>query len=59
MKLMDSVSPDEKTAWLRLFMTENVGPATFFQLIGRHGTAEKALLALPDYAKRGGGKNPF
>lgn len=59
MKLLDSVSPDEKTAWLRLFMTENVGPATFFQLIGRHGTAEKALLALPDYAKRGGRKKPL
>jgi DNA processing protein len=56
MMLYDTLPETEKIAWLRLFMTENVGPATFFQLIGRHGTAEKALSALPDYARRGGRK---
>lgn len=40
--------------WLRLYRSENVGPATFFRLIERYGTAAKALDALPDLAGRGG-----
>lgn len=47
--------PDrEKLSWLRLIRTENVGPITFNRLIERFGSAEKALNALPDLAKRGG-----
>jgi DNA processing protein len=42
--------------WLRLYRSENVGPATFFRLIERYGTAAKALDALPDLAQRGGKK---
>jgi DNA processing protein len=40
--------------WLRLYRSENVGPATFFRLIDHYGTAAKALDALPDMAGRGG-----
>lgn len=44
----------EKLARLRLIRTENVGPVTYNRLLTRFGTAEKALAALPDLAKRGG-----
>lgn len=41
---------------LRLIRSENVGPITFFHLIRRYGTAEKALAAIPTLAARGGAK---
>lgn len=41
-------------AWLRLLRTDNVGPATFRQLLNRFGSAEAALAALPDLVKRTG-----
>ncbi len=44
----------ERRDWLRLIRSENVGPITFGQLIGRFGTASKAIAALPDLARRGG-----
>jgi len=49
----------EKLNWLRLSRTENVGPITFYQLIERFGSAEKALNALPELAARGGRKKPL
>ncbi|MDE1153114.1 MAG: DNA-processing protein DprA [Micavibrio sp.] len=49
-----TLDPQEKIAWLRLIRTENVGPVTFNRLLDRFGTAEKALAALPELAKRGG-----
>ena len=45
---------DEKIDWLRLIRTEHVGPVTFYQLMARFGSAEKALEALPDLSRRGG-----
>lgn len=39
---------------LRLLRSENVGPITFVRLLERFGSADKALAALPDLAKRGG-----
>ncbi|WP_332771730.1 DNA-processing protein DprA [Phenylobacterium sp.] len=45
--------------WLRLARTENVGPVTFQQLIGRYGEASLALAALPDLARRGGRVSPL
>jgi DNA processing protein len=44
----------QRLAWLRLIRSENVGPATFRELIGHFGDAEAALDALPELAKRGG-----
>lgn len=41
---------------LRLIRSENVGPITFFHLMRRYGTAEKALAAIPTLAARGGAK---
>lgn len=48
------LSAKEKLAWLRLSRTENIGPITFYKLLERFGSAEAALKALPDLAKRGG-----
>lgn len=49
-----SLSDRERLARLRLIRTENVGPMTFRQLLERFGTAERAIDALPDLARRGG-----
>ncbi len=48
------LDPAERIAWLRLIRTENVGPATFRQLLNRFETAQAALSALPDLVKRTG-----
>lgn len=48
------LSPEEKLARLRLIRSENVGPITFFKLLGRFKTAKDALDALPSLAKKGG-----
>lgn len=42
----------QRTNWLRLIRTENVGPVTFRQLMNRFGSAEAALEALPNLFKR-------
>ncbi len=44
----------ERFARLRLARSQNVGPRTFFHLIRRFGSAERALTSLPDLAARGG-----
>ena len=46
----------ERLARLRLYRTRNVGPATFRTLLNKFGSAEKALDALPELARRGGQK---
>jgi DNA processing protein len=46
--------PADAVARLRLIRTESIGPITYRQLIARFGTAEAALQALPDLARRGG-----
>ena len=43
---------------LRLIRSPQIGPVTYRQLIGRFGSATKALEAIPDMAARGGGKYP-
>jgi DNA processing protein len=48
------LSDEQRIAWLRLLRTDNVGPATFRQLLNRFGSAGAALDALPDLVKRGG-----
>ena len=44
----------QRTAWLRLLRTDNVGPATFRQLLNRFGSADAALEALPALVQRSG-----
>ncbi len=48
------LSDSERLNWLRLSQSENIGPITFQNLLGRYGTATKALEALPDVSSRGG-----
>jgi DNA processing protein len=48
------LSRSQKLNWLRLVRSDNVGPATFRDLINHFGTAAAALEALPDLARRGG-----
>lgn len=48
------LSDNEKLARIRLMLCENVGSVTYHQLMSFYGTAEKALLNLPELARRGG-----
>ena len=43
---------------LRLLRTPGIGPVTYRQLIARFGSAASALRAVPDLARRGGGRAP-
>ena len=43
---------------LRLARSPGIGPITYRQLITRFGTAAAALAAVPDLARRGGGRTP-
>jgi len=43
---------------LRLLRTPGIGPVTYRQLIARFGSPAAALAAVPDLARRGGGKTP-
>ena len=54
-----TLSDAERIDWLQLIRSENVGPVTFHQLLGRFGSARAALEALPELAKRGGRTRPF
>jgi DNA processing protein len=50
-----AIPRDEETlAGLQLIRTNGVGPVTYHDLIARFGTAQDALTALPDLAKRAG-----
>lgn len=49
---------DPRVARLRLIRTPSIGPITYRQLIGRFGSADAAIEALPDLAARGGGRAP-
>jgi DNA processing protein len=44
----------QRLAWLRLIRSDNVGPATFRDLINHFGSAETALDMLPELSRRGG-----
>jgi len=48
-------TPDaERIAAIRLIRSENVGPVTFRDLLKHYGSAERAIAALPELARRGG-----
>lgn len=50
------LSDRQRIAWLRLIRTENVGPASFRDLVNRFGSAEAALEMLPELAISGGAR---
>ncbi len=45
---------DDRFAWLRLLRSRRVGVTTFHRLMAEHGTAQNALIALPEVAKQAG-----
>ncbi len=45
---------EDRFSWLRLLRSRRVGVATFHRLLNDHGTAQKALEALPDIARAAG-----
>ncbi|WP_113913039.1 DNA-processing protein DprA [Roseovarius dicentrarchi] len=45
---------DDRVSWLRLLRSRRVGVATFYRLLAEHGTAQAALIALPEVAKAAG-----
>ncbi len=47
---------NEKLDWIRLSLSENVGPATFKRLLSFFGSATKALEHIEDWARKGGAK---
>ncbi len=50
---------NEKYDWIRLALSENVGPITFRDLISFFKTPEKALQYINDFAQKGGRKRPI
>jgi DNA processing protein len=52
------ISEATKLDWLRLIRSDHVGPRTFRDLISHYGSAQAALSALPDLARRGGSAGP-
>ncbi|WP_337270840.1 DNA-processing protein DprA [Oryzifoliimicrobium ureilyticus] len=54
-----ALTEKQKIAWLRLIRSDNVGPATFRDLINQFGSAETALAVLPELSARGGGTRPI
>lgn len=53
-----ALAEGERLARLRLARTDRVGPVAFRELLRRFGSAEAALEALPDLARRAGGAPP-
>ena len=56
MQLLDNA---QRRDWIRLSQSENVGPATFRQLIAKYGSAADALEALPELSTKGGLSRPL
>lgn len=50
------MTPAEKVARLRLARSEGIGPVALARLLGRFGSAEAAIEALPRLARAGGAK---
>jgi DNA processing protein len=50
------LTDEQRFDWLRLIRSENVGPRTFRALVNNLGGARAALEALPELARRGGGR---
>ena len=54
-----TLTPAQRRDWLRLSLSENVGPVTFRQLIERFGDATAAIAALPELSRKGGLSRPL
>lgn len=54
-----TLTVQEKKEWLKLALSENVGPITFRNLVAYFGSPKEALCHLDEFAKRGGRKKPI
>jgi DNA processing protein len=52
--LLPPATEEERIDWLRLLRSRRVGIATFYRLLEEHGSASKALSALPEIASKAG-----
>ncbi|MHC9417076.1 DNA-processing protein DprA [Sphingomonas citri] len=52
------VDEAERAARLRLIRSPSIGPVSYRRLLARFGTAGAAIEALPELARRGGGRAP-
>lgn len=52
--MLQELSPEEKSEWLQLYRSENVGPITFKNLMNYYETPAEALRHLSEFALRGG-----
>ena len=50
--VLPDLSDEQKIAWLQLIRSDNVGPVTFRDLINLCGSAEDAILQLPELLKK-------
>lgn len=50
------LSDTQRLNWLRLIRSDNVGPATFRELINHFGGSAAAINALPELSRSGGGR---
>ncbi|WP_238365982.1 DNA-processing protein DprA [Mesobacterium pallidum] len=55
--LLPPTTEDDRVSWLRLLRSRRVGIATFYRLMGEHGSAQAALEALPAIAAEAGVEN--
>ncbi len=55
--LLPPTTEDDRLNWLRLLRSRRVGPATFYRLMGEHGSAGAALDHLPEIARAAGVEN--
>lgn len=51
------LSAAEKLASIRLIRTDNIGPRTYFNLLKKYGSAEEAIIQLPEVVSRSGKKS--
>jgi len=56
--LADDAAREDGIARLRLIRTPGIGPITYRQLLMRFGAPQAAIDAVPDLARRGGGRAP-
>jgi DNA processing protein len=52
------LNPADLVDRVRLIRTPGIGPVTYRQLVSRFGNPAEALRAIPDLARRGGGRAP-
>lgn len=52
--LLPPTTEEDQVSWLRLLRSRRVGVATFHRLLAEHGTAQNALVALPELARAAG-----